>query len=740
VNTPPQAPQDQTLSLPGHGQSHNLSRIHETSAKLQRYQILFLRRWWFLLLTACIGICVQAVLITGKPDEYKSLAKLVAGGRMVAQGEVAGWQEIMVDFYGTIIETLQSAEMKKRALARIRALYPDLKDSEVEIQVAQNRGSAIFNVFATGSDPAYTKIFLQALIDEFIAFRQQIREQGLEKALNTFTENVVKKGRELQDCGEKLEAFRKANNVVILTNGNNEAAAFLINLKVKKESLLTELNDIRLALEDVDAAMVNRERSALAGAASVTAGAATAPAGAASAPADNTATPKVESSRNSLGISTAERNYLEIRNEVFRLQNERTKLLKSFKEQHPSVVEVDERIESARRLLANFSEEILKELRGQMSDLERRVRGLDQQIAAKEKEALELGAKLAEHERLEEEYKSAKLAHDQMFEMVVKFQQMQNIQTDYVAVQEPASDALKEELEPLKPLLGGMLAGLMGGMIILLIFDRLDDRMNSFSEFQGLFPSESVLGQIPEQKQRGDVALLQSNDTRHLYAEAFRNVRSSILFKNWQGTPPKTILVTSAVPNEGKTTVTSNLAVTMALGGARVLLADCDLRRGGVSELFKLPNTPGLSEVLRGLIPWRDAVQDTGIPNLKLLARGEVIDQTSEVLLSKIADEVLKEMAADYDYVIFDSAPVLVADDTGSFAPKLDIVLFVVRMSSTLARLSGKALDTLYDRQVNVGGVILNRSSTNLKEYTYYNYASYYYTPAARAAEKEKKA
>lgn len=76
---------------------------------------------------------------------------------------------------------------------------------------------------------------------------------------------------------------------------------------------------------------------------------------------------------------------------------------------------------------------------------------------------------------------------------------------------------------------------------------------------------------------------------------------------------------------------------------------------------------------------------------------------------------MLKEMSAAYDYVIFDSAPVLVADDTSSFAPKLDTVLFVVRLSSTMARLSGKALDLLYDRQVNVGGVILNRASTNLK-------------------------
>ena len=168
----------------------------------------------------------------------------------------------------------------------------------------------------------------------------------------------------------------------------------------------------------------------------------------------------------------------------------------------------------------------------------------------------------------------------------------------------------------------------------------------------------------------------------------------------------------------------------MALAGARVLLADCDLRRGGVSELFKLPVTPGLSEVLRGTTHWRDAVQETGTRNLDLLARGEVYDQTSEMLLSRKAEEILRELGDEYDYVIFDSAPVLVADDTASFAPKLDTVLFVVRMSSTMARLSGKALDLLYDRQVNVGGVVLNRSSSNLKEYTYYNYASYYYAPA----------
>jgi polysaccharide biosynthesis transport protein len=718
------------------GQSSTLSRIHETSAKFQRYKILLRRRWWFLLLTASIGVCVMALSITGKPDTYQSLAKLVAGGRIVAQEGNVGWQEQLTDFYGTIIETLESAEMKKRALARVHALHPDLKDTNVEIRVAQTKGSAIFNVFAVGSEKTFTKIFLDAMLDEFVAFRQQIREQGLERALNTFTETVVKKSKELQERTERLEAFRKENNIVLLTNGNNEAANFLLNLRAKRELMKGELTDIVNEIQNVDAAMVDRERGLVAGA-----NAQSLQPGAKNADGTNDANPNLpqtnlnSSAVASLGMTSAEHDYLEMKKKIMEIQNEKGMLIKNLKPGHPEVVRLEEQIESAKQLQQNFADEIVKEMRSREATLKRQLGSLDKQIEEKQKEAIELGGKLAEHERLEEEFRATKLTHDQMFERVQKFQDFQNVQTDYVAIQEHASTAYKDVPGWIKPLLSGLGFGTLVGMIILVLFDRLDDRMNSFSEFQSLFPAEAVLGQIPEQRQRGDVALLRPNDDRHLYAEAFRNVRSSILFKNWQGKPPKTILVTSAVPNEGKTTVTSNLAVTMATSGARVLLADCDLRRGGVSELFKLPGGPGLSEVLLGKMHWRDAVQETGIRGLDLLARGEVFDQTSEMLLSKTAEEMLREMGDEYDYVIFDSAPVLVADDTPSFAPKIDVVLFVVRLSSTMARLSGKALDLLYDRQVNVGGVILNRSTTNLKEYTYYNYASYYYAPKKPSGE-----
>lgn len=716
---------EQNLTLPGPAQSSTLSRIHEASAKFQRYKILLRRRWWFLLLTASIGVCVQALRITGRPQEFRSLAKLVAGGQLAFNDNVT-WREQQADFYGTIIETIESAEMKRRALERVRALNPDVKDSDVEIRVAQTKGSAIFNILATGSEPKYTKIFLDALLDEFIAFRQSIREQAQGKVLQQFLQEVVTKQKVMEDSLERLTKFKAANNILTITNGNNLKAQFLANLEAQRQAQSTTLEDLRLAIANVNAAMEARERMLSGG------GAAPAGAGAQSAenvqPSGSVKTPETSPGRN--GMTMAEQDYLRTKSRITELKTKLDSLLIQFKQQHPMVQDVTEELAAQKALLASYAEQIQQEMNTQMADIQRRVQVLDAQIVEKQKEALELGGKIAEHEKLEKAAESAKMTYDKLFEKVEGIQSVFNSQADFVAIQERAIPAYENLEDWVMPIVIGLVGGMGIGIVILLLFDRLDDRMNSYSEFQTLFPAEAVLGQVPEQRNRGDVALLRPNDDRHLYAEAFRNIRSSILFKNWQGKPPKTILITSAVPNEGKTTVTSNLAVTMALAGARVLLADCDLRRGGVSELFKLPSTPGLSEALRGKLHWRDAVQETSTRNLDLLARGDVFDQTSEMLLSKTAEEMLREMGEEYDYVIFDSAPVLVADDTASFAPKLDSVLFVVRMSSTMARLSGKALDLLYERQVNIGGVILNRSSSNLKEYTYYNYASYYYAPS----------
>jgi len=280
-----------------------------------------------------------------------------------------------------------------------------------------------------------------------------------------------------------------------------------------------------------------------------------------------------------------------------------------------------------------------------------------------------------------------------------------------------------------KSLLIGLGCGAVAGIGILLLLDRIDDRMASFGEFQHQF-SENVLGQIPKEKTKGRVTLLQPDDARHVFAESYRNVRSSIFFMPYEGPRPKTLLITSSVPNEGKSTVASNLAITMALSGARTLLIDGDLRRGALRESFGVSSKIGFSEVLKQEVNWQEVVVPTSYPNLFLMPRGKTLGQPSEHLLRETTDVLLREVYNHYDYIIIDSSPVLAADDSTSLAPKIDATLFVVRLSYTSARLTRKSLELLYNRQVNVPGVILNYVDTSLPEYYYYQYSEYYNTPA----------
>src|SRR5947208_5415530 len=172
----------------------------------------------------------------------------------------------------------------------------------------------------------------------------------------------------------------------------------------------------------------------------------------------------------------------------------------------------------------------------------------------------------------------------------------------------------------------------LAGIGILFLLDRIDDRMASFGEFQHQF-SESVLGQIPKESTKGKVTLLQPDDARHVFAESYRNVRSSIFFMPYEGPRPKTLLVTSAVPNEGKSTIASNLSITMALSGARTLLIDADLRRGALREAFGVSSKIGFSEVLKQEVNWPEVVVPTSLSSLFILPRGSTISQPSEHLL-----------------------------------------------------------------------------------------------------------
>jgi len=193
--------------------------------------------------------------------------------------------------------------------------------------------------------------------------------------------------------------------------------------------------------------------------------------------------------------------------------------------------------------------------------------------------------------------------------------------------------------------------------------------------------------------------------------------------------PPKTIVLTSPIPGDGKSMTSANLAITLARSGAKVLLVDADLRRGVQHNHFSLPANPGLSEVLGGQLDWSKAVQPTSLSSLYLLPRGLCPRHPGELFATPALGKLLKEVAGRYEYVLFDTPPVMAADDVSNLAPFVDGVIMVIRSGYTSGRVARAALDLLYLRKMNIIGLVLNAVRTNAGEYYYYKYKEYYGTP-----------
>ena len=160
--------------------------------------------------------------------------------------------------------------------------------------------------------------------------------------------------------------------------------------------------------------------------------------------------------------------------------------------------------------------------------------------------------------------------------------------------------------------------------------------------------------------------------------------------------------------------------------------------RGRCTDRFGVPAEPGLSEVLSKGSAWEAAVHATRFSNLFVLPAGASTAQPSELFISEATKRFLRDAAGKYDYVILDTVPVMAADDVTSLAPQVDGVLFVIRAVFTSARVARAALESLYQRQVRVLGLVFNAVRPSSVDYYYYRYKDYYKAyPTAGAGPKQ---
>jgi capsular exopolysaccharide synthesis family protein len=298
-----------------------------------------------------------------------------------------------------------------------------------------------------------------------------------------------------------------------------------------------------------------------------------------------------------------------------------------------------------------------------------------------------------------------------------------------------------------------LLVGLVGGVGLALMREYLDNTVKTPEDIEALIklPALAVVPAFTEEDGsrvsgflRGAVSngadkrieLVAQHLPKSQMSEAFRALRTSLLLSQ-AGHPPQVILVTSALPREGKTTAAANLAVTLAQLGDSTLLIDADLRKPGVGRLLDMTSGKyaGLSSYLAGVSDLEQViVPHPAIPNLAAIPTGPLPPNPADLLSSRRMTEAISELRGKYKFIVIDSPPVMAATDAVILSVQTDGVLLVVRSGETPKVAFARTRDLLATVKCHLLGVVLNAVDTGAPDY-YYSYRYYPYTNGYGAQE-----
>jgi len=234
--------------------------------------------------------------------------------------------------------------------------------------------------------------------------------------------------------------------------------------------------------------------------------------------------------------------------------------------------------------------------------------------------------------------------------------------------------------------------------------------------------------------------LITKKHSKSPVSEAYRTIRTNVQFSA-VNKDLKTIVITSATANEGKSTTISNLGVVMAQAGQKVVIMDCDFRNPTQHKIFQLPNK-GLSNCIAMHKSIMEIIQHTEIEGLDILTSGPVAPNPSEILSSKRMDEVLEVLGREYDYVLIDTPPILPVTDAAVMAAKVDGVIMLTAWGNINPEVARDAKTRLVQAGANIIGVILNRVEVNTPGNSYgygYGYGYYYYYGSGEGKEDGEK-
>src|SRR5438477_5205461 len=225
-------------STPGSWANAFITRLH-------RYKALLLRRWWIPVLTICLGLFVEAFLTYQAPPQFHSAAKMILAGKLnITQG--VAYSEDQINFYGTQVQLMQSAEVKREAEALVRSTRPELPPVKVDLTVVQKPRTSIFELSAIGPAPDYTQAYLNAVMQKYLDFKKGRREEQGHSVISGITEQLIQTEKDLRTAEDEMLDFQKQNNIGFIQEEGNSAAAYLVRLNREYASLKTEYDLLNL--------------------------------------------------------------------------------------------------------------------------------------------------------------------------------------------------------------------------------------------------------------------------------------------------------------------------------------------------------------------------------------------------------------------------------------------------------------------------------------------------------------
>jgi polysaccharide biosynthesis transport protein len=415
--------------------------------------------------------------------------------------------------------------------------------------------------------------------------------------------------------------------------------------------------------------------------------------------------------------------------------------------------EVDDNLASARKTLI---ESVQQEFDTARSHVELLQQTLDKQRA----EANDQAEKLIQYHILQHDAESNRLLYDGLLQKLKEATITVGLRSDNIRVVDPAlAPGGPSRPQKARNILLAFLIGLVGGVGLALFREYLDNTVKSPDDIEALtgLPSLAVVPAMPglgahqgrlsrkagegtPASSAGRIELLSYVQPKSQISEAFRALRTSLLLSQAEH-PPQVILVTSALPREGKTTAAVNLAVTLAQLGDRTLLMDSDLRKPGIRRALNLTlgKDVGLSSYLAGVSSLDEAtIQHPTITNLSALTTGPVPPSPADLLSSHRMREAIAELRRRFKFIVIDSPPVMAATDAVILSALTDGVLLVVRSGETPKEAFTRTRDLLAAVKCRLLGVVLNAVDSSAPDY-YYSYRYYPYAYGYGYGEDEGK-